>query len=496
MILKGNYAREGLLMGIREVKRAAMTSLGPNGRNTIIESETNSIPRITKDGATIVKSIQYHDRMKEIGASLLRQSADQTNKFAGDGTTTSTLIAASIFEIGQRFVRDGHDNIKVAQEIKQAKNRVQEFLKEIRTIDESLLYQVALLSSNYDEQIAKCVYEGIKAGNVTVEPGGVKTTIKIQQATQITRGLLHQLFADKGKSNQTLNHPLVYTSLKPLEEISEIVPILNTAKEANSSILIIAKDISQDVLSNLIFNHTKDIIQIGALTIPGFGTFSDDLIGDIAALCGSENGLGQIVKAEINQFETFLHGTNGDCEHRLQQIQGDSKVAQERRKRFDSKSAIIYVGGSSEAELHENRDKIIDALNATRSTLKNGVLPGGGSAYFHASKLLEGFEDNGSKILKAVLRQPLKYLCQNSHINYGQIAEYLTNENDFNIGFDQRKQCFANMIDQGVIDSFQVVSQALEDGVSLGSMLLTTDVAIFQDSYTPTPLKYYRKEFF
>ncbi|CAK65331.1 unnamed protein product (macronuclear) [Paramecium tetraurelia] len=529
-IVFGNKARQRLLQGVSEVKKAGVLTLGPQGRNVVIESETGN-HRSTKDGVTVVKNVMMSDRLSEMGAAMIRQSSSQTNKFAGDGTTTSALIAANIFEMGQAYVSAGHNPIYITRGLKEAKNRVLEYLEEIKTteIDDQLLYNVAKVSSNYDENLTNIVFKAIKEiginGIVTIEPGGTESVIQIQQGIQILRGFMHEKFADKGTIKCILHYPFILTSKEPILQIKQILPILELVKNTNSPLFIMASDISEEVMSQLLYNHTKDIIKVCAITIPGMGqSFSNDLIDDFSILCNSQSvenvegvkqlsQLGRAVKIEVSNTETMIIGTQPDeqeVENRKNFLKNQMENAnnysaqtlKDRLTRFDGRTAIVYIGGKSEIEMHENRDKLVDSLNATKSTLKNGVLPGGGTALLHASKLLDYLQIDpeyqlGVSLLQETLRQPIKQLCRNAGINDGQIVKVLLEEGDYNVGFDQRRACLGNMIDLGVIDSFAVVKHSLLDGVSLGSMLLSTEAAIVLDkNYTPTALNKYKKEAF
>jgi len=536
--LQSGFPELKLLKQVSRVLQKKVT-MGPHGKNVAIENELG-LPRITKDGVTVAKNVSFSNRGHEMGAHLLRRVSHSTNLFAGDGTTTSTLLASCIVEEGLGIVSQGYNSINVKNGILKAKKLILEYLeaikKDVETKEE--LYNVAMVSTNYDEWLSELLSEAVfktgKNGIVHIEPNQTfDTTLIFTEGATLNRGYASAEFIkDLSKTNIEMADPYILTVDLEITKLKQILPILDEVKKTNVPLFIVARDVNNECLSNILYNHVKDIINVCVITVPGMGGFSRDMIEDISVLTGSylfDEGhpdklleckledLGRAKKVICSQAETFFVGSGGrseeinkridDLRHRLDEVSGNqtkTSMIKDRISRLNGKLALLLCGGNSDVEIAEHYDKIVDALNSLKTAQAQGILPGGGSALLYASRILDYFESPnfeevaGAKILQKALRRPLEIMASNGDKNGRYIVQTLLNEYDDNqTGYDLKSESFVNMFDKGIIDSYNVVKVALEDACSVGGLVLTTEAAIVQEKeYKVTPLAFYPKEIF
>eukprot|EP01016_Furgasonia_blochmanni_P017550 TRINITY_DN2028_c0_g2_i2.p1 TRINITY_DN2028_c0_g2~~TRINITY_DN2028_c0_g2_i2.p1 ORF type:complete len:652 (-),score=51.85 TRINITY_DN2028_c0_g2_i2:221-2062(-) len=516
-------------------------------KNVAIDYEMGQ-PKITKDGVTVAKNVMLSERVSEIGANLLRRVSHTTNMYAGDGTTTSTLLASEILNEGLRLVESGVDPMDMKFGIIYARDKVLEFLEEIAHPVSSRedKFNVAMVSTNYDKQLSGVVADAIHHvgihGQIHIEPSNTfDTHLVFTEGAALNRGYQAEEFlTDKARVQVEMDYPFILIANQEIKTIRQIAPLLDKVKGKGKALFIIAKDISQDVLSNLIYNHTKGIIEVCAITTPGMGDFPKTTLSDMALLTGArlfdEMELDEIKKAELKDLgtaaklfcspvDTMIVGGGGDkqkIEAHLEELK--SQVAhtsqrygalqllnvrcisesiryllQDRILRLSNKVALILVGGRSETEVGEVRDKVVDALNSVRAATETGILPGGGSAFIHASRLLDHVDlqnldrNAGIQVLKLALRRPLERLVNNAGDHGRFIVETLLEKYvDNKTGYDLNQDKFVDMFQSGVVDSLKVIKTIIEDSTSIASMILTTECIIVKKyKYIPTPLKNY-----
>ncbi|KRX00206.1 GroEL-like apical domain [Pseudocohnilembus persalinus] len=511
----GNDARKGILEGIKILNKATQATLGPKGRNVLLEYELGE-PRITKDGVTVAKAIMFRDHFQEIGASLIRQASGNTNNFAGDGTTTSTLLTSSIIEEGVKYVQYGANPIDLKRGLDKGRDLVLEYLDEIKqevdNQDEKTIKYLSDVATNYEPLISNIVADSLAKvgvdGMVEIEAGNSQSTDQFTQGIGLARPCASPEFiVDKSRQMVELSYPLILCANYEIKKIKDIAPILEMAKKQKKQLFIIAQDISKE-----------GNIEMAAMTVPGMGDFSSEIIDDLALITGAtvanpKNGisptqftlqdLGKAHKVTSSASDTFIFGGEGDkekLENKKNELKKElSKITKEfRRKifldrvgRLSGHQAIVMLGGNNNLEIMETRDKIVDALNAVRLAMKFGYLPGGGTALLRASQILDfGEVDNedqkmGLQILKHALRQPIEQLQKNYFQNGKMVIQNLLEKynDNINIGYNLNTDKYEDMVEAGIIDSYPIVKSALIDSISVASMVLTTEVALIKDKY-------------
>jgi chaperonin GroEL len=511
-------ARDALKRGVDALANAVKVTLGPKGRNVIIDKKFGS-PQITKDGVTVAKEIELAHPIENMGAQMLKEVASKTADVAGDGTTTATVLAQAIVTAGLKNVAAGANPMDLKRGIDKAVEAVVENLrKQSSTIgnDNKKIEQVATISANNDHAIGKLIAEAMgkvkKEGVITVEEAkGTETTVEVVEGMQFDRGYISAYFVTNvDKMEAVLDNPLILIYDKKISNMKELLPILEKAVQTGKPVLIIAEDVDGEALSTLVLNKIRGSLKIAAVKAPGFGDRRKAMLEDIATLTGGiliseemgsklENAdlsyLGKAEKITIDKDNTTIVGGAGkkaDIVSRVNQIKAqiesttsdyDREKLQERLAKLAGGVAVLYVGAATEVEMKEKKDRVDDALAATRAAVEEGIVPGGGTAYIRAISALEKLkgenedETTGVQIVKRAIEEPLRQICENSGIE-GSIVVQKVKEGTADFGFNARSEKYENLMKAGVIDPTKVSRVALENAASIAGMLLTTECVL------------------
>lgn len=526
----GVEGRAALLKGVNLLADAVSVTLGPKGRNVLIEQQFGA-PKITKDGVTVAKSITLEDKFEDMGAKLLQEVASKTNESAGDGTTSATILGRSIFTESVKNVAAGCNPMDLRRGSQAAVEAVVEFLqankKEITTSEE--IAQVATISANGDTHIGNLLASAMekvgKEGVITVKEGKtLEDELEVTEGMRFDRGFISPYFITDTKSGKVeFENPLILLSEKKISTIQDILPSLELSNQQRRPLLILAEDIDGEALAACILNKLRGQVQVCAVKAPGFGDNRKNILGDIAILSGGtvfteeldikpENAtvdlLGTCGSITITKEDTVIlngEGSKDNIQSRCEQIRqaiGDSQTTeyekeklQERLAKLSGGVAVVRVGGSSEVEVGEKKDRYDDALNATRAAVQEGILPGGGTALIKASKILdqvkekaENFDQKlGVDIIKSAITKPARRIIENAGEEGAVIVGKIYDEPDFNKGYDSSKGEFTDMIASGIIDPFKVVKNGLVDASGVASLLATTECAIVEAPQAPSP---------
>lgn len=514
-------AREQLLAGVEKLANAVTATMGPNGRNVIIE-QSQGMPVSTKDGVTVAKAIDLEDVMENIGAQLVKQASIKTADQAGDGTTTSTLLAAALLKKGMSAISDKECNaVQVKKGIESAAQQVINFLEEesVEITDEEQLKQVATISANNDEEVGKLISAAMdkvgRDGVVTIEESRTgETYLEVVEGMQFNRGYKSPYFVtDNNTMTAVLNKPLVLIVDKRITAAKDLLPILEACSSKNKSLLIISDDIDGEALSTLVVNKMRGILQVVAVKAPEFGDRKKAMMEDIAILTGGtvvspEKGmrldkfnsdwLGSARKVVIGKEETTIVDGKGETEkleERLEEIKSlidnskspfEIETLQDRLGRLIGGIAVVHVGGHSEVEMKEKKDRIEDALHATKAALEEGILPGGGTALYRAAQSLSEDESEtdfgkGRRILANSILEPLQTILKNAGYNaHGliQVMDMIDDEDSFWMGYDLSQSSIVNMLEEGIIDPAKVTRLALENAVSVAGTVMVTEAVV------------------
>lgn len=511
-------AREQLKQGVDQLADAVKVTLGPKGRNVIIEKKFGA-PHITKDGVTVAKEIELADSFQNTGAQLVKSVASKTGDDAGDGTTTATVLAQSIVATGLKNVAAGANPMDLKRGIDKAVAKVVESIKEqSEQVGDNYdkIEQVATVSANNDSEIGKLIADAMKKvskdGVITIEEAKSReTTIGVVEGMQFDRGYLSPYFVtNTEKMECEMESPLILIYDKKISNLQEFLPILNPAAQTGRPILVIAEDVESEALTTLVVNRLRAQLKICAVKAPGFGDRRKAMLEDIAILTGGiviseEKGLkleqatlemmGSAEKVTITKDNTTIVGGKGTKENiqdRVNQIKNeiknttsdyDKEKLQERLAKLSGGVAVLYVGAASEVEMKEKKDRVDDALCATRAAIEEGTIPGGGVALIRAIDCLENFEgDNadettGVKIVKRAIEEPLRQIVENAGLEGSVVVEKVRNQKgDF--GYNARKDTYENLRESGIIDPAKVCRVALENAASIAGMFLTTECVI------------------
>ena len=524
-IVFSDKARKELLKGVNKLANAVVATLGPAGRNAIIEQDMGN-PVSTKDGVTVAKSIDLEDRVENIGAQLVKQASIKTADQAGDGTTTSTLLAREMYKQGLEVMTKGANAVDVKRGIDEAVKKVVEYLenslsKEIT--DEEQLKQVATISANNDTEVGELISTAMdkvgRDGVVTIEESRTgETYLETVEGMQFSRGYKSPYFVTDNNSMQAvLRDPLILITDKRLNQVKELLPILEAVSQQNKSLLIIADDIDGEALSTLVVNKMRGILQTVAVKAPEFGDRKKAILEDIAVLTGgtvvsSEKGMrldkfdsawfGKAKKVTVGKENATIIdalGSEDSIEARVEELKTqidesnspyEIEKLQERLAAFIGGVAIVHVGGHTEVEMKEKKDRVDDALHATKAALEEGVLPGGGIAFLNASKFLTGFigdvdnpdQQTGYDIIIQATEKPFYQILQNAGYAEKEIGDIeekvVTKEEDLWAGYNPREQKIVNMFDSGIIDPTKVTRLALENAASVAGTMLITETVI------------------
>ncbi|MDO5663833.1 MAG: chaperonin GroEL [Bacteroidia bacterium] len=511
-------ARDMLKKGVDALADAVKVTLGPKGRNVIIDKKYGA-PQITKDGVSVAKEIELEDAFQNMGAQLVKEVASKTNDDAGDGTTTATVLAQSIIGVGLKNVTAGANPMDLKRGIDKAVAKVVESLKKQAVeIGDDLkkIENVAKISANGDETIGKLIAEAMqkvsKEGVITVEESkGTDTYVDVVEGMQFDRGYISPYFVtDTENMEVQFENPLVLVHDKKISAIKDLLPILEKGIQTGKPMLIIAEDIDSEALTTLVVNRLRGSLKIAAVKAPGFGDRRKEMLEDIAILTGGtvisdEKGLtlenatldmlGSAEKISIDKDTTTIVNGEGDkdaIQARIGQIRSqidkttsdyDREKLQERLAKLAGGVAVLYVGAPSEVEMKEKKDRVNDALSATRAAVEEGTVPGGGVAYIRASEALENLkgenedETTGIEIVKRAIEEPLRQIVANSG-KEGAVIVQKVREGKTDFGYNARTDHYENLYETGVIDPTKVARVALENAASIAGMFLTTECVI------------------
>jgi len=511
-------ARDALKRGVDALANAVKVTLGPKGRNVIIDKKFGS-PAITKDGVTVAKEIELSNPVENMGAQLLKEVASKTADAAGDGTTTATVLAQAIVTAGLKNVAAGANPMDLKRGIDKAVETIVADLKrQSQNVgnDNKKIEQVATISANNDNVIGKLIAEAMakvkKEGVITVEEAkGTDTTVEVVEGMEFDRGYISPYFiTDVDKMEAVLDSPLILIYEKKISSMKELLPVLEKAVQTGKPILIIAEDIDGEALQTLVVNRLRSNLKICAVKAPGFGDRRKAMLEDLAILTGGifiaedrgfllENAdltfLGKAEKVTVDKDNTTIVGGAGkkaDITARVNQIKAqiesttsdyDKEKLQERLAKLAGGVAVLYVGAATEVEMKEKKDRVDDALAATRAAVEEGIVPGGGVAYIRAIASLDKLkglnedENTGIQIVRRAIEEPLRQICANCGIE-GSIVVQKVKEGKDDYGFNARTEKYENLLKAGVIDPAKVSRVALENAASVAAMLLTTDCVL------------------
>jgi chaperonin GroEL len=516
----GRDAREGILRGVDILANAVKVTLGPKGRNVVIDKSFGA-PRITKDGVTVAKEIELKDKYENMGAQMLREVASKANDSAGDGTTTATVLAQAIVTEGMKSVAAGMNPMDLKRGIDQAVLAVVENLKSRSKAvsDSSEIAQVGIISANGDREVGEKIAEAMdkvgKEGVITVEEAkGLEFELDVVEGMQFDRGYLSPYFiTNPDKMTVELDNPYILIHEKKLSNLQSMLPILEAVVQSGRPLLIIAEDIEGEALATLVVNKLRGGLKVAAVKAPGFGDRRKAMLQDIAILTKGEmisedlgiklenvtvGMLGQAKKVSIDKDNTTIvdgAGSADDIKARVGEIRTqidnttsdyDREKLQERLAKLAGGVAVIKVGGATEVEVKERKDRVDDALHATRAAVEEGIVPGGGTALLYATKALEGLkganedQTRGIDIIRKAITAPIKQIASNAGHDGAVVAGNLLRENDETQGFNAATDVYENLVKAGVIDPTKVVRTALQDAASVAGLLITTEAAIVE----------------
>ncbi|AXK41076.1 chaperonin GroEL [Erythrobacter aureus] len=516
----GRDAREGILRGVDTLANAVKVTLGPKGRNVVIDKSFGA-PRITKDGVTVAKEIELKDKFENMGAQMIKEVASKANDAAGDGTTTATVLAQSIVTEGMKSVAAGMNPMDLKRGIDLAVTKVVEDLKS-RSKDVSgsnEIAQVGIISANGDREVGEKIAEAMekvgKEGVITVdESKGLEFELETVEGMQFDRGYLSPYFiTNPDKMTVELENPYILIHEKKLSNLQSMLPVLEAAVQSGRPLLIIAEDIEGEALATLVVNKLRGGLKVAAVKAPGFGDRRKAMLQDIAILTKGEmisedlgiklenvtlGMLGEAKRVTIDKDNTTIvdgAGDEADIKARVSEIRTqidntssdyDREKLQERLAKLAGGVAVIKVGGATEVEVKERKDRVDDALHATRAAVEEGIVPGGGTALLYATKALEGLEGGnddqtrGIDIIRRALQAPVRQIATNAGHDGAVVAGKLTDANDTSLGFNAATDTYENLVNAGVIDPTKVVRTALQDAASVAGLLITTEAAVVE----------------
>ncbi len=511
-------ARKSMLRGIDVLANAVKVTLGPKGRNVVIEKAFGA-PRTTKDGVSVAKEIELEDKFENMGAQLVREVASRTNDVAGDGTTTATVLTQAIAHEGMKLVEAGMNPMDLRRGITQAVKAVVDDLKshakEVKTSEE--IAQVGTISANGEREIGELIAEAMqKVGNegvITVEENkGLETELEVVEGMQFDRGYLSPYFiTNPDKMICELEEPYILVHDKKISSLQPLLPLLEQVLQANKPLLIIAEDVEGEALATLVVNRLRGGLKVCAVKAPGFGDRRKAMLQDIAILTGGQviseelgykldhvklEDLGRAKRVVVDKENTTIidgAGKKEDIEARVKQIKQqietttseyDKEKLQERLAKLAGGVAVIKVGGATEVEVKERKDRVEDALNATRAAVEEGIVPGGGVALLRSKAALEGLKGEnedvqaGIEIIERALEAPIRQIAQNAGKEGAVVVGKVLDSKDYAYGYNAQTDEFGDMFKMGVIDPVKVVRTALEDASSVAGLLITTEAMI------------------
>jgi chaperonin GroEL len=511
-------ARDRMLKGVNLLANAVKVTLGPKGRNVLLDKSYGS-PRITKDGVTVAKEIELSDKFENMGAQMVREVASRTNDEAGDGTTTATILAQAILAEGMKSVAAGMNPMDVKRGVDAAVAKVIEQIKKMsRPVKGSAeIAQVGSIAANGEKEIGRQIADAMqKVGNegvITVEEAkGLDTETEVVEGMQFDRGYLSPYFiTNADKMVAELEDALILLHEKKLSSLQPMVPLLETVIQSGKPLLIISEDVEGEALATLVVNKLRGGLKVAAVKAPGFGDRRKAMLQDIAILTGGQlisedlgmklenvtiDMLGKARKIRITKDDTTVidgAGDKGEIKARVSQIRQqveettsdyDREKLQERLAKLAGGVAVIRVGGSTEIEVKERKDRVDDALNATRAAVQEGVVVGGGAALLHASKALKGMkgansdQEAGIQIVRRAIQSPLRQIAENAGVDGAVVAGKVMDSKDEKFGFDAQEERYGDLMKWGIIDPTKVVRTALEDAASVAGLLITTEAMV------------------
>jgi len=513
----GTEARGAVREGVKKLARAVKITLGPCGRNVILEKSFGS-PTVTKDGVTVAKEIELEDPYENMGAQMVKEVASKTSSVAGDGTTTATILAESIFDEGLKNITAGANPMQVKRGIDMAVDAIVEALQKMSIPVESgkQIEQVATCSANQDVEIGKKLAEAMekvgKDGVITVEEGqSLETTVELLEGMQFDKGYLSPHFINKLENMSVeLDKPYILVHEKKISSVKSLVPLLEKVSRQGKPLLVVAEDVEGEALATLVVNKLRGVLQCAAVKAPGFGDRRKALLSDIAVLTGAQaifedlglelenielSQLGRAKRVTIDKDTTTIIEGGGSTEAikgRIEQIKAeidkstsdyDIEKLQERLAKLAGGVALINVGAATEAEMKEKKARVEDALHACRAAVEEGILPGGGVPMLRALPALDKIKANGDvkigvDIVRRALVAPIKQIAENAGLDGSIVAQKVMESKDKNFGYDALRKEYGDMVKFGVIVPTKVERIALQNGASIASLLLTTDAVV------------------
>ncbi|MEY4581404.1 MAG: hypothetical protein RL701_6107 [Pseudomonadota bacterium] len=517
-IIYDTAARDKILAGVNALANAVKVTLGPRGRNVVIEKSFGA-PTVTKDGVTVAKEIELEDKFENMGAQMVREVASKTSDVAGDGTTTATVLAQAIYREGSKLVAAGHNPMELKRGIDAAVAAVVEQLTKLSkpTKDPREIAQVGTISANGDEQIGKIIADAMqkvgKEGVITVEEAkSLETVLDVVEGMQFDRGYLSPYFVtDQERMEVVLNDAYILISEKKVSSMKDLLPVLEAIAKQGKPLLLIAEDIEGEALATLVVNKLRGTLNVAAVKAPGFGDRRKELLKDIAILTGGQvvsedlgiklenvtlSDLGQAKRVTIDKDNTTIVdgiGKKEDIKGRIEVIRRqiedttsdyDREKLQERLAKLVGGVAVIKVGAATEVEMKEKKARVEDALNATRAAVEEGIVPGGGTALLRAQAALASVkvsveQQAGVAIIRRALEEPIRQIANNGGVE-GSIVVEKVRSGTGNFGYNAATEQYTDLIQDGVIDPSKVVRTALQNAASVASLMLTTEAIIVE----------------
>jgi chaperonin GroEL len=521
-VIHGEESRAAILRGINQLADAVKITLGPKGRNVVIDKKFGS-PTITKDGVTVAKEIELKDSLENMGAQMVREVASKTSDVAGDGTTTATVLAQAIFREGVKTVAAGANPMALKRGIDKAVERATEEIRRLsKPVKGDAIAQVGTVSANGDQTIGNIIAEAMnkvgKDGVITVEESRtMETALEVVEGMQFDRGYLSPYFVtDPERMEAVLENPLILINEKKISSMKDLLPMLEQVAKMGKPMLIIAEDVEGEALATLVVNKLRGTLNVAAVKAPGFGDRRKAMLEDIAILTGGKvisedlgiklenvklEDLGRAKKVTIDKDNTTIvegAGKQSDIEGRVKTLRAqieettsdyDREKLQERLAKLVGGVAVIKVGAATETEMKEKKARVEDAMHATRAAVEEGIVPGGGVALVRASRVLEKFdlhkdgegdadEQIGVNIVRRALEEPLRQIVQNAGKEGAVVVERVKSEKNENVGFNAATETFEDLVKAGVIDPAKVTRTALQNAASIAGLMLTTEAMV------------------
>jgi chaperonin GroEL len=515
-IIYGEDARQAILRGVNGLADAVKVTLGPKGRNVVIDKKFGS-PTITKDGVTVAKEIDLKDPLENMGAQMVREVASKTSDTAGDGTTTATVLAQAIFREGIKMVVAGANPMELKRGIEKAVEAIVAELKALsKPVSGHMIGQVGTISANSDDTIGTIIAQAMekvgKDGVITVEEArSMETSLDVVEGMQFDRGYLSPYFVtDPERMEAVLENPVILIHEKKISSMKDLLPLLEQVARGGRPLIIIAEDVDGEALATLVVNKLRGTLQVAAVKAPGFGDRRKAMLEDIAILTGGraitedlgiklENikieDLGKAKKVTIDKDNTTIvegSGTQGAIEGRVKQLRTqveettsdyDREKLQERLAKLVGGVAVIKVGAATETEMKEKKARVEDAMHATKAAVEEGIVPGGGVALLRCSKVLDGLKLEGDQkvgadIVRRAVEAPMRWIATNAGVEGSIIVQKVKEGKDANYGYNAATDVYEDMVKAGVIDPTKVVRSALQNAASIASLLLTTEAMV------------------